>query len=547
MKQKRKGDLSPAELMMLTIGDVIKQLIEAHEQGKDIDLNKVKTRTAAKYGLSAQPRLVDIIAAVPPQYRKVLVPKLKAKPIRTASGIAVVAVMCKPHRCPHISFTGNICVYCPGGPDSDFEYSTQSYTGYEPTSMRAIRARYDPYLQTRHRIEQLKQLGHSVDKVEFIVMGGTFMALPEEYRDYFIRNLHDALSGHTSNNIYEAVKYSERSLTKCIGITIETRPDYCMKRHLSDMLTYGCTRLEIGVQSVYEDVARDTNRGHTVKAVCESFHLAKDSGFKVVAHMMPDLPNVGLERDIEQFIEFFENPAFRPDGLKLYPTLVIRGTGLYELWKSGRYKSYSPSDLIELVARILALVPPWTRVYRVQRDIPMPLVISGVEHGNLRELAFARMKDLGIQCRDVRTREVGIQEIHHKVRPYQVELVRRDYVANGGWETFLSYEDPDQDILIGLLRLRKCSEETFRFELVGGVSIVRELHVYGSVVPVSSRDPTKFQHQGFGMLLMEEAERIAREEHGSGKIAVISGVGTRNYYRKIGYRLQGPYMVKTLK
>nr|XP_017193364.1 elongator complex protein 3 isoform X1 [Oryctolagus cuniculus] len=524
MKQKRKGDLSPAELMMLTIGDVIKQLIEAHEQGKDIDLNKVKTKTAAKYGLSAQPRLVDIIAAVPPQYRKILVPKLKAKPIRTASGIAVVAVMCKPHRCPHISFTGNICVYCPGGPDSDFEYSTQSYTGYEPTSMRAIRARYDPYLQTRHRIEQLKQLGHSVDKVEFIVMGGTFMALPEEYRDYFIRNLHDALSGHTSNNIYEAVKYSERSLTKCIGITIETRPDYCMKRHLSDMLTYGCTRLEIGVQSVYEDVARDTNRGHTVKAVCESFHLAKDSGFKVVAHMMPDLPNVGLERDIEQFTEFFENPAFRPDGLKLYPTLVIRGTGLYELWQSGRYKSYSPSDLIELVARILALVPPWTRVYRVQRDIPMPLVSSGVEHGNLRELAFARMKDLGIQCRDVRTREVGIQEIHHKVRPYQVELVRRDYVANGGWETFLSYEDPDQDILIGLLRLRKCSEETFRFELGGGVSIVRELHVYGSVVPVSSRDPTKFQHQGFGMLLMEEAERIAREEHGSGKIAVISAL-----------------------
>ncbi|KAM6406393.1 elongator complex protein 3 isoform 1-T1 [Pluvialis apricaria] len=546
MKQKRKGDLSHAELMMMTIADIIKQLIEAHEQGKDVNLNKLKTKTSAKYGLSAQPRLVDIIAAVPPQYRKVLVPKLKAKPIRTASGIAVVAVMCKPHRCPHINFTGNICVYCPGGPDSDFEYSTQSYTGYEPTSMRAIRARYDPYLQTRHRVEQLKQLGHSVDKVEFIVMGGTFMALPEEYRDYFIRNLHDALSGHTSNNVAEAVRYSERSLTKCIGITIETRPDYCLKRHLSDMLSYGCTRLEIGVQSVYEDVARDTNRGHTVKAVCESFHLAKDAGFKVVAHMMPDLPNMGLERDMDQFVEFFENPAFRPDGMKLYPTLVIRGTGLYELWKTGRYKSYPPSTLVDLVARILALVPPWTRVYRVQRDIPMPLVSSGVEHGNLRELALARMKDLGTQCRDVRTREVGIQEIHHKVRPYQIELVRRDYVANGGWETFLSYEDPEQDILVGLLRLRKCSEESFRPELKGGVSIVRELHVYGSVVPVSSRDPSKFQHQGFGMLLMEEAERIAKEEHGSWKIAVISGVGTRNYYRKIGYELEGPYMVKKL-
>ncbi|XP_014818533.1 PREDICTED: elongator complex protein 3 [Calidris pugnax] len=518
------GELSHAELMMMTIADIIKQLIEAHEQGKDVNLNKLKTKTSAKYGLSAQPRLVDIIAAVPPQHRKALVPKLKAKPIRTASGIAVVAVMCKPHRCPHINFTGNICVYCPGGPDSDFEYSTQSYTGYEPTSMRAIRARYDPYLQTRHRVEQLKQLGHSVDKVEFIVMGGTFMALPEEYRDYFIRNLHDALSGHTSNNVAEAVRYSERSLTKCVGITIETRPDYCLKRHLSDMLSYGCTRLEIGVQSVYEDVARDTNRGHTVKAVCESFHLAKDAGFKVVAHMMPDLPNMGLERDMDQFVEFFENPAFRPDGMKLYPTLVIRGTGLYELWKTGRYKSYPPSTLVDLVARILALVPPWTRVYRVQRDIPMPLVSSGVEHGNLRELALARMKDFGTQCRDVRTREVGIQEIHHKVRPYQIELVRRDYVANGGWETFLSYEDPEQDILVGLLRLRKCSEESFRPELKGGVSIVRELHVYGSVVPVSSRDPSKFQHQGFGMLLMEEAERIAKEEHGSWKIAVISGI-----------------------
>ncbi|XP_017586353.1 PREDICTED: elongator complex protein 3 isoform X2 [Corvus brachyrhynchos] len=307
MKQKRKngkGELSQAELMVMTIADIIKQLLEAHEQGKDVDLNKLKTKTSAKYGLPAQPRLVDIIAAVPPQFRKVLLPKLKAKPIRTASGIAVVAVMCKPHRCPHINFTGNICVYCPGGPDSDFEYSTQSYTGYEPTSMRAIRARYDPYLQTRHRVEQLKQLGHSVDKVEFIVMGGTFMALPEDYRDYFIRNLHDALSGHTSNNVAEAVRYSERSLTKCVGITIETRPDYCLKQHLSSMLSYGCTRLEIGVQSVYEDVARDTNRGHTVKAVCESFHLAKDAGFKVVAHMMPDLPNMGLERDMDQFFGY---------------------------------------------------------------------------------------------------------------------------------------------------------------------------------------------------------------------------------------------------
>lgn len=186
-KKKLLPNLSKEEKMVMVISEIIQELLVAHRQGKDVNLNKMKTRISSKYGLGTSPRLVDIIAAVPADAKSILLPKLKAKPIRTASGIAIVAVMCKPHRCPHINFTGNICVYCPGGPDSDFEYSTQSYTGYEPTSMRAIRARYNPYLQTRHRVEQLKQLGHSVDKVEFIVMGGTFMSLPDDYRDYFIR------------------------------------------------------------------------------------------------------------------------------------------------------------------------------------------------------------------------------------------------------------------------------------------------------------------------------------------------------------------------
>lgn len=292
--------------------------------------------------------------------------------------------------------------FSPGGPDSEFEYSTQSYTGFEPTSMRAIRARYDPYVQTRNRLDQLKRLGHDTDKVEFIIMGGTFMSLDQEYRDNFIINLHDALSGHSSTSVEEAVRFSERSKVKCIGITIETRPDYCLKTHLSNMLQYGCTRLEIGVQSIYEDIARDTNRGHTIQSVMHCFHLAKDAGFKVIAHMMPDLPNMGLERDLESFREFFENPMFRSDGLKIYPTLVIRGTGLYELWKAGKYKNYSPEVLVELISQILAIVPPWVRIYRIQRDIPMPLVSSGVEKGNIRELAMERLKELGLKCRDVR-------------------------------------------------------------------------------------------------------------------------------------------------
>lgn len=539
--------LTIQEKQILVVREIIDVLLEAHEKNQDVDLTKLRCKIASKYQLSKVPSLVDIISGVSQQHKPILLPKLRAKPIRSASGIAVVAVMCKPHRCPHINYTGNVCVYCPGGPDSDFEYSTQSYTGYEPTSMRAIRARYDPYLQSRGRIEQLQRLGHEVDKVEFIVMGGTFMSLPPDYRDYFIRNLHDSLSGNQSKSVSEAVKMSERAKIKCIGITIETRPDYCLKRHLNDMLDYGCTRLEIGLQSIYEDVAVDTNRGHTVRSVCQSFQLGKDCGFKIVSHIMPNLPNVDLERDLNQFVELFQNPAFRPDGLKIYPTLVIRGTGLYELWKTNRYKSYPPSVLIDLLAQILSIVPPWTRIYRIQRDIPMPLVSAGVEHGNIRELVLARMSDYGMKCRDIRTREVGIQEIHHKIKPYNVELIRRDYVANDGWETFLSYEDVEQDILIGLLRLRKCGPGTFRLEFTEtNTSIIRELHVYGSTVPVNTKNPVKFQHQGFGTLLMEEAERIALREHGSSKIAVISGVGTRNYYRKFGYQLDGPYMSKLL-
>ncbi|DBB16531.1 TPA: Elongator subunit, variant 2 [Trebouxia sp. C0006] len=369
--KNRKGlvVLPPEEARVKAIAEIVSELVAGVKEGRDVDLNNVKREASLKYCLAKAPKLVDVIAAVPEEHRATLLPQLRAKPVRTASGIAVVAVMSKPHRCPHIATTGNICVYCPGGPDSDFEYSTQSYTGYEPTSMRAIRARYNPYVQARARVDQLRKLGHSVDKVEFILMGGTFMSLPLDYRDYFVRNLHDALSGHSSSNVHEAVKFSEQSRTRCIGLTIETRPDYCLTPHLTQMLSYGCTRLEIGLQSIFEDVARDTNRGHTVAAVGECFHLAKNAGFKVIAHMMPDLPNMGWERDMESFREFFENPDFRTDGLKVYPTLVIRGTGLYELWKKGLYHNYEPTLLIDLVARILALVPPWVRVYRIQRSL----------------------------------------------------------------------------------------------------------------------------------------------------------------------------------
>ncbi|KAE8123980.1 hypothetical protein FH972_018893 [Carpinus fangiana] len=274
------------------------------------------------------------------------------------------------------------------------------------------------------------------------------------------------------------------------------RPDYCLGPHLRQMLLYGCTRLEIGVQSTYEDVARDTNRGHTVAAVADCFCLAKDAGFKN---------------------------------------------------SNCRYRNYPPEQLVDIVARILAMVPPWTRVYRVQRDIPMPLVTSGVEKGNLRELALARMEDLGLKCRDVRTREAGIQLVLAEIYCSLVFILLVGIPLFFTVQTFIFHHlFGHQDILVGLLRLRKCGRNTTCPELMGKCSIIRELHVYGTAVPVHGRDADKLQHQGYGTLLMEEAEQIARREHRSTKIAVISGVGTRHYYRKLGYELEGPYMVKCL-
>ncbi|EJK53738.1 hypothetical protein THAOC_26764 [Thalassiosira oceanica] len=560
-KQQHHNNPTSNTNYALAISHIVQTLISSYDSNESLNFTALKAKAARKYKLPGVPRITDILASIPVDYKPKLLPFLRQKPVRTASGVAVVAVMSKPHRCPHIAMTGGLTCW-------KFALSRKvCVCTVQAGLIRTLNTRRKPTLATNQQVCEPSELGTILTlrledgslnfadwdtastKLSSSSWGGHSCRLTNfMYKDYFIRNLHDALSGHKSSSVEEAVRYSEQSTTKCIGITIETRPDYCLKPHLSEMLGYGCTRIEIGVQSIYESVARETNRGHTVSAVANSFHLAKDCGFKVVTHMMPDLPNTGIERDLTGFLEFFENPAFRPDGLKLYPTLVIRGTGLYELWKTGRYQNYTPDELVELTSQVMAIVPPWTRVYRIQRDIPMPLVSSGVEHGNLRELALARMRDLDLQCKDIRTREVGMKQIQEAVSPDDVELIRRDYVANGGWETFLAYEDPQKDILIGLLRLRKASSVAFRPEISGASSsIVRELHVYGTAVAVSGRDASRFQHQGFGMLLMEEAERIAREEHGSEKILVISGVGTRHYYRKMGYQLDGPYMSKKLE
>ncbi|KII63838.1 Elongator complex protein 3 [Thelohanellus kitauei] len=528
------------------ISAIICELSVMIDRSLPINMNEILLSVCKKFRVQNPPRLLDIISACPSDIKNHLVKVVQRQPVRTKSGIAVVAVMARPHRCPHIYYTGHICVYCPGGPDSDFAYSSQAYTGYEPTSKLAISRRYDPYLQVRTKLSILEASGHNTDKIELIILGGTFMSLEAQYRERFIIDLHDALSGRRSLNLEEAIIYADHSSThRCIGLTIETRPDYCQVTHLRHLLAYGCTRIEIGIQSIYEDVALETNRGHTVEAACQTLQMAKDHGFKITAHMMPDLPNVGLERDIYQFEEFFTNPAFRSDGLKIYPTLVIRGTGIYELWKTKRYQNYTAAELIDLISYVLSAVPPWVRVFRVQREIPMPLISAcGLARSDLRMLVEKRMESLGLRCRDVRAREVGMKYLAENIALTNIELVRRDYYANGGWETFISFEDLERDILVGLLRLRKCLRNPLTADAYW--SIVRELHVYGQTVGISERDAQRYQHRGYGELLIEEAERIAYHEHGSFQIGVISGVGVRNYYRRLGYWLKGLYMIKDL-
>ena len=522
--------------------ELAQYIINAYENKQELDLQHEKFRIARKYHLARGLGSSEIIQAIPLQYRERVMPLIRKKPVRTASGVAVIAFMCKPHRCPHVEEHGFPCSYCPGGPDSDFDYSSQSYTGYEPTSMRAIRSRYDPFSQVRSRIAQLMSIGHSSVKLELVLMGGTFLCLDEDYRNRFIMGMYAGVTGHISHTVKEAVAYAECSTARAVALTIETRPDYCYAEHIDSMLTYGTTRVEIGLQSVWEDVLKYVGRGHGGDAVARSFRDCRRSGLKVTAHMMPNLPLTDFERDLDGFIELFENPYWRPDGLKLYPTLVMRGTRLYDQWVDKTYVPLDPDDLITLIAEILRVVPPWVRVFRVQRDVPMTLVSAGVDNGNLRDLAMKRLIKRHGKCRDVRAREVGITEIRDKVRPVNVELVRRDFMADDGWETVLSYEDTEQDILIGLVRLR-APGETFRDELQNA-SLVRELHVYGQVVPIEQKDLSRFQHKGYGTQLMQEAERIAREEHGAKRLAVISGIGVRDYYRKLGFELDGAYMVK---
>ena len=508
-----------------------RQIIEEILSGKiknKTELRKAKIRLSRESSLSGIISNSAILEHAT-EDEKSRLSLLVRKPVRTISGVAVVAVMCRPGKCP------GKCIYCP-----DFSGAPRSYTGKEPAAMRAQRMDHDPYRQVEHRLMQLGEIGHKTSKVELIIMGGTFPSLDWSYQKEFVKRCFDAMNGSDSSDLKKAQELNESSLHRCVGLTVETRPDFSKREQIDRFLELGATRVELGVQTTSDDVYKKANRGHTVNDVIEATRLLKDSGYKVCYHYMPGL-FVDAEKDIELFSKLFENPDFRPDMLKIYPTLIIKGTKLYDMWKRGEYKPYSNSEAIEAIARMKSLVPEYVRIMRVQRDIPAYNIESGSNLGNLREEVEKRCDELGIRCRCIRCREAGHKLYKKKVVAQNLEISVLKYEASGGVEFFISKEDKKNDVLSGYVRMRYPSD-SFRPEIDSDTALIRELKVVGVMVPVGESGEG-LQHKGLGVELMRKAEEIAVKD-GKKKIVVISAVGTRKYYEKLGYVRDGAYMSK---
>lgn len=533
---------------MLTSGldnatqEIITALMQLQKPSQD-DLHQLKARTSAKHHLNHVPSNAEIIAALTPKQKRKLLPILRRKATRTNSGVTIIAVMTKPYPCPQ----PEPCAYCPGGPTHNVP---QSYTGHEPAAMRGKQNNYDPYLQVQSRIEQLTAIGHKVDKIELIVMGGTFPATPPEYQTWFIQRCLDAITNKQSSTLEEAKHNAENSRIRNVGITIETRPDWAKQTHINSMLNMGVTRIELGVQNPNDKIYRLVGRTHTVADVKEATQTAKDAGLKVVYHLMPGMPSSNPKKDLLAFKQVFTNPDFKPDMLKIYPCLVMEDTKTHDWYQKGTYKPYSTEEATNLIAEIKRTIPPWVRVMRVQRDIPARLIVAGVKKSNLRQLVHDKLASQGEECQCIRCREIGHRKETNEtaLNPDEIEIKTTCYEASEGQEIFLSAEHSKTNALIGYLRLRIPSTKTFRPEILAMPSaIVRELHVYGPLVPVGKHSAKAWQHKGFGATLLGEAERVAKEDFGLKKILVISALGTKKYYKRFGYEHDGVYVSKLLE
>ncbi|WP_336037988.1 tRNA uridine(34) 5-carboxymethylaminomethyl modification radical SAM/GNAT enzyme Elp3 [Halobacterium yunchengense] len=525
------------------------------EVGED-DVESAKLDVCSEYSSPKVPKHSDLLDHAPDGRREELEAVLQRKPVRTASGVTPVAIMTSPHTCPH-----GKCLYCPGGPASEFS-SSQSYTGHEPAAARGVQNDYDPYGQVTLRLHQLREIGHPVDKVELILMGGTMTARSHDYQEWFVKRALEALNDYdldadpepseTESFAQDPGEYEFRYLEdvktdnefgdiRNVGTTFETKPDWCDPEQVDRMLDLGGTKVEVGVQTTFERVNREMHRGHGVQASIDANRRLRDAAFKVGFHMMPGQPGMSEEMVLEDFRRLFEDERWKPDYLKIYPTLVVRDTATYDMWRRDEFQPLRNEEAAELVAEIKDMIPRYTRLQRVQRDIPADHIDAGVWKSNLRQLARQRMDDHGWTCECIRCREAGMNDED----PGDVELDVLTYDAAGGTEHFISFEDFERDLLVGFARLR-FPNDPVREELADA-ALLRELHVYGSEVGVGDETgDDQHQHRGYGRRLMERAEELAADA-GYGKLSVISGIGARQYYkRKLGYHQDGPYVSKRL-
>ncbi len=533
------------------ISDILKGKIKNRK-----DLEKAKLTVCREYGLDRFPRNSEILQTATSDEKELVTPILKKKPTRTISGVAVVAVMCPPHKCPH-----GRCLYCP-----ESTLAPPSYTGEEPAALRARMYDFDPYRQVYNRLNQLKSIGHPLDKVELIIMGGTFPSRFLCFQEWFITHClqamvdfgvkeHQIVSAdeRITPNISNKFQYladvqraNETSSIRCVGMTFETRPDYSKKEDVDRMLQMGVTRVELGVQTIYNFIYHRVQRGHRVEDTINATRFLKDSGIKVAMHLMPGLFS-DHERDLRMFKRIFSDEHYQPDMLKIYPCLVTKGSKLHELWEKGEYQPYSTEEAVKLITDVKKILPKWVRTMRIQRDIPSQLIEAGVQKSNLGELVYKRLEEEGVQCQCIRCREVGHQAAQgtytHKEN---VTLQRENYRASEGEEIFLSMEDAKSDVLLGFLRLRMPSEKAHRPEINQNTALIRELHVYGPMMPLGERTDELWQHKGYGEELIKTAETISTQEYDRKEILITSGIGVRNYYRKFGYERKGPYMAKKL-
>ena len=459
---------------------------------------------------------------------------LRKRGVRSQSGIASITVITKAYPCP------GKCIFCPTEPEMP-----KSYLSNEPAIMRAILNNFDAYRQTINRLKSLDKTGHHTDKVDVIVSGGTFSFYPHRYQTDFTRGIFNALNGQKSRSLAEAQKINETAANRCIGLSFETRPDHITEKELKRLRNLGCTKIEIGVQSLNDRVLELNRRGHGIAETKNAIRLIRDAAYKVNCHMMPDLYGSTPEIDYEDMVELFRNPAYRPDWMKIYPTMVVPWSQLEQIWKDGKHVPYTDEELIELMIKMSAIIPDYCRVTRMYRDIPAPTILGGSKISNLRQLVEQRMKDRGIQCRCIRCREIKDEQVKFS----ELTLNVKPMEVSEGQEFFISFDDMEKDKICSLLRLRFSSyslqgKKHFMKELEGA-ALVREVHTYGEQVEISEREKAVSQHIGLGRRMMMKAEEISRE-NGYKKLAVISGIGVREYYRKLGYEQEGTYMVKKL-